>query len=162
MRLMKTMFRFVLALVVATICSATVTRLEASPPKFTVTGIKIIAPDGSQTNAVAGSPFFVQVDYTYANSVKTNYTIARVVNGWTNFSAPTNYGYGYTGTTSWAFNAGEWLMYKAGTYSITVTVDPENVITPASNTGKTMTTNLGVQASFCKFISIQSVEWSRA
>lgn len=161
MRLMKTMFRFVLALVVATICSATVTRLEASPPKFTVTGIKIIAPDGSQTNAVAGSPFFVQVDYTYANSVKTNYTIARVVNGWTNFSAPTNYGYGYTGTTSWAFNAGEWLMYKAGTYSITVTVDPENVITPASNTGKTMTTNFVAGGTIIPQWALVDVEYGR-
>ncbi|MGO8701733.1 MAG: S8 family peptidase [Limisphaerales bacterium] len=158
---MRTSLRFLLFLLVAATCFAAVGRLNAAAPEFTVTGIKIIAPDGSQTNAVAGAPFFVQVDYDYDNPVKTDYTIERVVNGWTNISAPTNYGAGYTGNTAWALNAGYWLIYKAGTYSITVTVDPANAVTPASNTKKSMTTNFVVGGSIIPQWALVNVEFGR-
>jgi len=148
-------------LFLATLCVALASRVDAATPKFTVTGIKIIAPDGSQTNAVAGAPFFVQVDYNYANPVCTDYTIQRVVNGWTNISAPVTYGCGYTGNTSWILNAGEWLMYKAGTYSISVTVDPGNAVTADSNTTKTMTTNIVVGGTIIPQWALVGVEFGR-
>jgi hypothetical protein len=155
------MRRFPLLLIAAAVCLAFARTAGAAAPAFTVTGIKIIAPNGSQTNAVAGVPFFVEVDYDYANPVTTNYTIERVVNGWTNYSTPTNYGAGYTGTTVWNLIAGYWLMYKAGTYSITVTVDPSNSITPISNTKKTMTTNIVVGGSIIPQWALVGVEFGR-
>jgi hypothetical protein len=158
---MKTFARIPSFLFLATVCIPLATQVSATPPSLKVTAIKIIAPNGAVTNAVAGAPFFVQVDYNYDNPVCTDYTIERVVNGWTNISAPTNYGCGYSGNTSWVLDAGYWLFYKAGTYPITVTVDSGNAITAASETSKTMTTNIVVGGSIIPQWALVDVEFGR-
>jgi hypothetical protein len=158
---MKTKVRLLSILCLATFFEALTSQVSATPPSIKVTAIKITAPNGDVTNAVAGAPFLVQVDYNYDNPVCTDYTIQRVVNGWTNISAPTNYGCGYTGNTSWALDAGPWLFYKAGTYPISVTVDPGNVITGASDTAKTMTTNVVVGGTIIPQWALVDVEYGR-
>jgi hypothetical protein len=135
---------------------------DASPPSFTVTGIQIIDSDGQSFSPTAGVPFFVGFTYQYVNPVCSNYTVTRVVNGWTNIGPTTNLGCGHTGTTDWdLIPGGYWLMYKAGTYPITVTVDSGNAITGASNTKKTMTTNLVVGGSIIPQWALVDVEFGR-
>ncbi len=159
---MKTFARLPCFLRPATLWLALAAQVFAAPPQLAVTSIKILAPNGSQTNTVAGAPFFVQVNYNYDNPVCTNYTVEFVVNGWTNISAPVNYGCGYTGNTAWEVDDGSWLMYKAGTYSISVTVDSGNAITPASNSAKTMTTNFVVGGAIIPQWALVDVEYGRA
>src|SRR3984957_2220152 len=158
---MKTMPRILNFLFPATVCIALASTASVNASTITVTAIKIVAPNGDVTNAVAGAPFFVQVDYNYDNPSCTDYTIQRVVNGWTNISAPTNYGCGSSGNTSWAVDAGPWLFYKAGTYPISVTVDPGNTVTAASDTGKTKTTNIVVGGTIIPQWALVDVEYGR-
>jgi hypothetical protein len=134
---------------------------DANPPKFTVTGIKLTDGSGDLITPTAGMPFFVEVTYNYANPVCSNYTIQRVVNGWTNVAPPIDYGCGYTGTTTWYHIWGDWLMYKAGTYNITVTVDSGNAVTSASNTGKTMSTNITFGGTIIPQWALVDVEFGR-
>jgi len=111
--------------------------------------------------ATAGVPFWVEVDYDYFNPVCTYYTLARVVNGWTNIAPAINWGCGYTGSTAWYHYWGPWLMYKPGTYPITVTVDSGNAIISAKNSGKTMTIRLGVGGSILPQWALVDAEFGR-
>jgi hypothetical protein len=135
---------------------------DASAPNIVVTAIKIVDVNDNPITATAGVPFFVEVDYKYVNPVCTAYTISRAVNGWTNTAAPITLGCGYTGTTSWIQLSGfYWLMYKAGTYPITVTVDSGNAIAESSPSQKTMTTNLVVGGSIIPQWALVDVEFGR-
>ncbi len=134
---------------------------DASPPNIIVTAIKIVDVNDNPITVTAGLPFWVEVDYEYDNPVCTSYTIARVVNGWTNTASPVTSGCGYTGNTSWIYYAGPWLMYKAGTYPITVTVDSGNAIAESKPSQKTMTTNLVVGGTIIPQWALVDVEFGR-
>jgi hypothetical protein len=111
-----------------------------------VTAAKVVDANDNPISVTPGVPFWVEIDWQYTNPNCTNYTLMRVVNGWTNVAPAINYGCGYSGTTGWYHYWGAWMFYKAGTYPITVTVDPGNTATPAS-AAKTMTVNVTVGGS---------------
>ena len=127
---------------------------------MTPTGIKIIAADGTATNATAAVPFWVEVDYNYVNPNCSNYIIQYVVNGWTNITAPVNYGCGYTGTTDWEYDQGPWIMYKPGKYTISLTVDSGNAITKTA-ASKTFTTNVTFGGAIIPQWGLIDVEFGR-
>jgi CARDB len=137
------------------------TTAQALTPNLRVTGIKIVDVNDKPIVPVAGQPFFVEIDWSYSNPVCTNYTLTRVVNGWTNTAPPINYGCGHTGTTSWAHVWGAWVMYKAGTYPITVIVDSGNSIAESSETDNNLTTNVVVQGSIVPEWALVNVEFGR-
>ena len=119
---------------------------QTGGPSMQVTAVKVVDGNDNPLSVAPGVPFWVEIDWQYTNPDCTNYTLMRVVNGWTNVSPAINWGCGYTGTTGWYHYWGAWVLYKAGTYPITVTVDPDNTASPAS-AGKTMTINVTVGGS---------------
>jgi hypothetical protein len=99
-------------LLVAAVPVATPWRASAATD-IIVTAIKLVDGNFNPITPTVGVPFYVEVDYDYDNPVCTDYTISRIVNGWTNIALPVNYGCGYSGkNTSWEHVYGEWLMYN--------------------------------------------------
>jgi hypothetical protein len=133
----------------------------AGPPNLYVTGIRIVDGNDNPISVNAGVPFWVEIDWSYDNPVCTNYTLSRVVNGWTNVAPAINYGCGYTGSTFWYHYWGPWLVYKAGTYPITVKVDAGNAIAESNENDNTMTTNLVVGGSIIPQWALISAEFGR-
>lgn len=132
-----------------------------SEPSFSVTAIKTVDANDNPLTPTAGVPFWVEVDFEYNNPVCTDYTIQRVVNGWTNTAAAINWGCGYNGQTFWDHVWGSWFMYKPGVYPITVTVDSGNAITTSANSSKTMTTHIVVGGSILPEWALVDVEFGR-
>ncbi len=130
-------------------------------PDLRATGIVIVDGSANPIAATAGVPFWVEIDYEYDNPVCTDYTLARVVNGWTNTAPAINWGCGYTGATFFYHYWGPWLIYKPGTYPVSVTVDSGNTITGSGQPGKTMTINLEVDGSILPQWALVDVEFGR-
>jgi hypothetical protein len=137
---------------------------QPSPPTgnpiIQVTAVKVVDVNDNPIAVTPGVPFWVEVDWQYTNPDCTNYTIMRVVNGWTNVCPAINYGCGYTGTTYWYHYWGAWVLYKAGTYPITVTVDPDNTAS-APNAAQTMTINLTVGGAIIPQWALVGAEFGR-
>jgi hypothetical protein len=127
---------------------------------ITVYNVRIVDANDNPISVTPGVPFFVEVDWEYDNPSCTNYTIYRVVNGFTNVAPAINYGCGYTGATFWGHYWGAWILYKAGTYPITVTVDSGNAITGPS-ASKTMTINLTVGGTILPQWALIQAEYGR-
>ena len=134
---------------------------QAQQPNLRVTGIRIVDANDKALSPVAGQPFFVEIDWTYSNPVCTPYTLMRVVNGWTNTAPSITWGCGFTGNTSWAHNWGDWVVYKAGTYPITVIVDSGNAIAESNENDNILTTNLVVGGSIVPEWALVNVEFGR-
>ncbi len=129
-------------------------------PSFEVTGVKVVDVNDNPITVTPGVPFYIEVDWEYDNPTCGNYTISRVVNGWTNATPAVNYGCGYSGATFWYQYWGPWLIYKAGTYPITATVDSGNAIT-SPNASKTATINLIVGGSILPQWALIDAEFGR-
>ncbi|HUC86491.1 MAG TPA: S8 family serine peptidase [Candidatus Acidoferrales bacterium] len=125
-----------------------------------VTAVKTVDGNDNPLTVTPGVPFWVEVDWEYDNPSCTNYTVQRVVNGWTNVTPSFNWGCGYAGATYWDQYWGAWLIYKAGTYPISVTVDPGNAITGPSST-KSMTINLTVGGTILPQWALIDAEFGR-
>jgi hypothetical protein len=133
---------------------------QTGGPSIQVTGVRIVDGNDNPITVTPGVPFWVEIDWEYNNPNCNSYTLERVVNGWTNVAPAVNWGCGCTGATYWYHYWGAWLMYKAGTYPITVTVDSGNAIT-GPNTGKTMTINLTVGGSILPQWALVDAEFGR-
>jgi hypothetical protein len=129
-------------------------------PSIEVTDVRIVDDNDNPISVTPGTPFWVEIDWEYDNPTCANYTLSRVVNDWTNVAPAVNYGCDYTGATYWYHYWGSWIIYKAGTYPITVTVDSGNAITPASS-AKTMTINLTVGGSILPQWALVDAEFGR-
>jgi len=129
-------------------------------PSFEVYDVKIVDINDNPITITPGVPFYVEVDWEYDNPTCDNYTISRVVNGWTNLAPAINFGCGYSGVTFWYHYWGPWLIYKAGTYPITVTVDSSNAIT-GPTASKTATINLTVGGSILPQWALIEAEFGR-
>lgn len=129
-------------------------------PGIDVYAVRVVDANDNPISVTPGVPFWVEVDWEYDNPSCTNYTISRVVNGWTNVTPAINNGCGYTGATFWYHYWGAWVIYKAGTYPITVTVDSGNAITGPSP-GKTMTINLTVGGTIMPQWALVQAEYGR-
>ena len=66
-----------------------------------VTAVKVVDGNDNPISVTPGMPFWVEIDYEYNNPDCTNYTLMRVVNGWTNIAPAINCGCGYSGATYW-------------------------------------------------------------
>jgi hypothetical protein len=133
---------------------------DTGAPSIQITGVEVVDIDDNPITVTAGVPFWVEIDWEYDNPNCDNYTLSRAVNGWTNVAPAINWGCGDTGATYWYHYWGPWLMYKAGNYPITVTVDSGNAITGAS-AGKTMTINLSVGGSILPQWALVDAEFGR-
>ena len=129
-------------------------------PSFQVTAVKIVDGNDTPLTVTPGVPFWVEIDWEYINPVCTNYTLSRVVNGWTNVAPAINFGCGNSGQTAWYHYWGSWVIYKAGTYPITVTVDSGNAITGPS-AAKSMTINLTVGGTIMPQWALVDAEFGR-
>ena len=129
-------------------------------PSFQVTAVKVVDANDNPITVTPGVPFWVEVDWEYDNPVCTNYTLSRVVNGWTNVATAINWGCGDSGATFWYHYWGSWVIYKAGTYPITVTVDSGNAITGPGG-GKTLTTSLTVGGTILPQWALIQAEFGR-
>ena len=125
-----------------------------------ITAVKVVDGNDNPISVTPGVPFWVEIDWQYNNPNCTNYTLMRVVNGWTNIAPAVNYGCGYSGATYWYHYWGAWVLYKAGTYPITVTVDPDNTAA-APGAAKTMTINLTVGGSILPQWALVEAEYGR-
>ena len=130
-------------------------------PNLIATGIRIVDGNDNPISPTPGVPFWVEIDWEYDNPVCTSYTLMRVVNGWTNVAPAINWGCGYSGSTFWNHYWGPWLIYKAGTYPITVTVDAGNAIAESNESDNTMTINLVVGGSILPQWALIDAEFGR-
>ena len=136
-------------------------RPKTGQPNLIATGIRIVDANDNSISPAPGVPFWVEIDWEYDNPVCTNYTLMRVVNGWTNIAPAINWGCGYTGATFWSHYWGPWLFYKAGTYQITVKVDAGNTIAESNTNDNTLTTNLVVGGSILPQWALIDAEFGR-
>src|SRR5580658_2452390 len=70
-------------------------------PHFLIDGFYIVDGNDNSINVTPGVPFWVEIDWEYDNPTCADYTLSRVVNGWTNTTPAINWGCGYSGTTYW-------------------------------------------------------------
>ena len=133
---------------------------ETGGATMQVTAVKVVDGNDNPISVTPGVPFWVEIDWQYTNPNCTNYTLMRVVNGWTNVAPAVNYGCGYNGITYWYHYWGAWVLYKAGVYPITVTVDPGNTAS-APSAAKTMTINLTVGGSILPQWALVEAEFGR-
>lgn len=134
---------------------------QGSQPNLHVTGVKVTDSAGNTITPMAGEPFFVEVAWNYANPVCTDYTITRVVNGWTNTAPPIHWGCGYTGNTSWNHVWGAWVLYKAGVYSITATVDSGGAIAESDEGDNSLTVSVTVGGTVVPEWALVNAEFGR-
>jgi len=72
--------------------AAGLTRPKTSTPNLFVTAIRVVDANDNPISPTPGVPFWVEIDWEYDNPVCANYTLMRVVNGWTNVAPAINWG----------------------------------------------------------------------
>ncbi|MCS7465782.1 S8 family serine peptidase [Stieleria sp. ICT_E10.1] len=110
----------------------------------------------------AGEPFFVRVEFTYDNPLSDAYSVGRTVNNNPQHVAPPiTWGSGLGGRTTWHHVWGAWVMHKAGTYSITVTLDVDGTVDESNEADNSITVNFSVGGDITHEWSLVDAEQGR-
>lgn len=132
---------------------------EASAANLFPTAIRIVDGNNNVITPEAGVEFWVRVEFTYDNPVNDAYSIGRIVNDNPQHLAPEiTWGSGYAGRTTWNHIWGAWVMHKAGTYSVTVTVDAGGSVSESNESDNTITANFSVSGDITHEWSLVGAE----
>lgn len=123
------------------------TPVSGPSTNLAITSVSITDYDGNPITPTAGEAFYVRVDFEYDDPVCTPYRIRRVVNGWENLCPTVTWGCGGSGANFFWHNWGRWVMHHGGTYSVTVTLDPDHVINEADESDNTVTIEFIVEGT---------------